>query len=344
MKRKKFIAIFMIVFTIMLSSFAFYGYQVLFTPNVLPEKEDRLFAIAPGASFKDVQNALYDQGIVTDLVSFSVVAKLKDYDRLVKPGLYQLRKDMSNLEAVNLLRSGNQTPVKVTFSVARQLKELAVPLSSFFAFDSTSLASLLMSDSIASSYGFEPHTFISMFIPNTYEMYWTSSPRQVLDRMKSEYDRFWNDERKQKASSMGLTPLEVSTLASIVESETNKLDEAGRIAGVYINRLKRSIPLQADPTLVFALGDFTVRRVLDKDKRLDSPYNTYKYEGLPPGPIRLPTIAGINAVLNYESHKYIYFCAKDDFSGYHAFARTYREHLINARKFQRALNNERIFR
>ena len=206
------------------------------------------------------------------------------------------------------------------------------------------MASVLLHDSTAAYYGFKANTFISMFIPNTYQVYWTDSPEQILDRMKKEYDAFWTDERKQKAKNLNMTQEEVSTLASIVKGETNKMDEAPTVAGVYINRLKRGIALQADPTLVFAIGDFSIRRILNKDKNFDSPYNTYQHRGLPPGPINMPSIATLDAVLDYEDHNYLYFCAKEDFSGYHAFAKTLAEHNRNARKFQRALNRERIYR
>ena len=328
----------------MLSSFAFYTYQILYTPNVLIEEEDRYFAIPKGTTFKDLQNMLAEQRIVNDLVSFSFLAKIKDLDTNVKNGMYLIQGDMTNIELINLLRSGSQTPVKLTFSNARLLQQLPKMLTHSLEIDSVDLAQLLLADSTAAYYGFTKETFISMFIPNTYEVYWTMSPQGLLDRMKQEYDRFWTEERKQKAEQLGMTQAEVSTLASIVQGETNKMDEAPTIAGVYINRLKRRIPLQADPTLVFAIGDFSIRRILNKDKEFESPYNTYKYYGLPPGPINMPSIPALNAVLNFEQHNYLYFCAKADFSGYHAFARTLREHNVNARKFQRALNQERIYR
>lgn len=344
MRKKYFIAIFLVVFTMMLSSFAFYTYQILYTPNVLIEEEDRYFAIPKGTTFKELQNMLAEQRIVNDLVSFSFLAKLKDLDTNVKNGMYLIKGDMTNIELINLLRSGSQTPVKLTFSNARLLTQLPKILTYNLEIDSADLAPLLLNDTTADYYGFSKETFISMFIPNTYEVYWTLSPKGLLDRMKSEYDRFWTEERVNKAEALGMSKIEVSTLASIVQGETNKMDEAPAIAGVYINRLKRRIPLQADPTLVFAIGDFSIRRILNKDKEFESPYNTYKYQGLPPGPINMPGIPALNAVLNYETHNYLYFCAKDDFSGYHAFAKTLREHNVNARKFQRALNMQRIYR
>ncbi|MEQ6167156.1 endolytic transglycosylase MltG [Ekhidna sp. MALMAid0563] len=344
MRKKYFIAIFLVVFTMMLSSFAFYTYQILYTPNVLIEQDDRYFAIPKGTTFKQLQNKLAEERIVNDLVSFSFLAKLKDLDTNVKNGMYLIKGDMTNIELINLLRSGSQTPIQLTFSNARLLKQLPKILTNSLEIDSADLAPILLADTTAAHYGFTEETFISMFIPNTYEVYWTITPKGLLDRMKMEYERFWTDERKQKAANLGMSQSEVATLASIVQGETNKMDEAPTIAGVYINRLKRGIPLQADPTLVFAIGDFSIRRILNKDKEFDSPYNTYKYRGLPPGPINLPGIPALNAVLNYEDHNYLYFCAKADFSGYHVFARTLSEHNVNARKFQRALNRERIYR
>ena len=344
MRKKNLIAIFLIVFTMMLSSFAFYTYQILYTPNALVEDQPRLFAVPHGMTFKGLQDKLADERVVNDLVSFSFLAKLKDLDTSLKPGMYSLKADMTNLELINLLRSGSQTPVNLTFSYARLLSQLPTRLTQSLEIDSAAMAEVLLADTTAEYYGFNDQTFISMFIPNTYEVYWTESPKEILDRMKREYDRFWNEERIQKAADLGMEPVEVSTLASIVQSETNKMDEAGTIAGVYVNRLKRGIPLQADPTLVFAIGDFTIRRILNKDKEFESPYNTYKNAGLPPGPISMPSIPALESVLNAEEHKYLYFCAKEDFSGYHVFARTLTEHNVNARKFQRALNRERIYR
>lgn len=334
----------MVVFTVMLSSFTFYAYQILYTPNILLGKPAQLFQIPKGTTFAELQRGLMDAGIVHDLVSFSFLAKMRDLDTNLKPGMYEFRENMTNTAAIAMLANGLQKPVKLTFSTARKLEDLPAKLSVGLELDSADLAVLLLNDSVALAYGFDQQNFISMFLPNTYEVYWTTTPHELLDRMKREYDRFWNEERKQKAANMGMTPLQVSTLASIVDAETNRMDEAATIAGVYINRINRGIPLQADPTLVFAIGDFSIRRILAKDKAIDSPYNTYLYRGLPPGPIQMPAIAAVEAVLNYEDHRYLYFCAKEDFSGYHVFAKTLSEHNINAQRFQQALNRERIYR
>lgn len=344
MKKKQIIAATLIVFSVLLSSFAFYTYQILFTPNFLLDQDDRLFAIYEGTTFKQLQDQLYDEHVVNDLVSFSFLAKLKSYDQNIKPGMYKLKANMSNLDALRLLISGHQTPVKLTFNNARKIEELAAKLTVNLQMDSLTLAPYLLSDSVASAYGFTRETFISMFLPNTYEVYWTASPKDLFDRMKKEYDRFWSQARINKAKNLGLNPIKVAIVASIVDAETNKMDEAPRIAGVYLNRLNQGHRLQADPTLVFALGDFEIRRILNKDKEFDSPYNTYKYYGLPPGPINMPSIAALEAVLNAEEHEYLYFCAKEDFSGYHAFAKEYRDHVNNAKRFQKALNQEKIYR
>ena len=237
-----------------------------------------------------------------------------------------------------MLRGGLQTPVKVTFNNMRDVKMLAGRISQQIEADSLSIVSLLSNSDSLNAMGFNAKTIPALFLPNTYEFYWNTTAGQFVDKMRREYDKFWNEERRNKAKAVGLTPVEVSTLASIVDKETNKTDEMARIAGVYLNRLRDGWLLQADPTLVFALGDFELKRVLNVHKEVESPYNTYKYPGLPPGPICIPSLAAINAVLSPEKHHYYYFCAKEDFSGYHNFAKTLAEHNKNAQKYQKELN------
>jgi len=344
MKNRKILAAFLIVFSVLLSSFVFYLYQVFNTPNILVDKSDRDFAIPSGASFRDVQIMLYDGGYVRDAVSFGFLARLKNYDVLVKPGLYALKADMSNHEAINLLRSGQQAPVSVTFNNVRLLKDLPEKITQNIELAAEDFQKVLEDTVRMKAYGFDTTNYISMFLPNTYQVYWTIKPLELLERMNVEYNRFWNENRLARADSLGLTPKEVATLASIVQSETTKIDEASRISGVYVNRLKRGMPLQADPTLIYATRDFTIKRVLDRHREIRSPYNTYRNTGLPPGPIRMPNEKYIDAVLKYEDHKFLYFCASDDFSGYHDFATNLRDHMQNARKYQRALNKARIYR
>lgn len=333
-----------VAFSTLLSSFAFYAYQVVYSPNLNVEKEDSVFYIPTGSDFKDVQRMVREQEVVGNLTAFSFLAKLMDYDKSVKPGRYIIKGDMNNIEAIRLLRSGNQTPTRISFSSAKRVPDLAKPLAENIELTEAEVRKFLLDSSRMIQYGFTPETYISMFIPNTYEVYWTVNGETLMERLKKEYDEFWAKDRQRKADSLGMTRAEVSTLASIVQAETAQSDEKPRVAGVYMNRLKKGIALQADPTLIFALNDFSVKRVLNKDKDIDSPYNTYKYAGLPPGPIRMPNITSLDAVLNYEEHSYIYFCAKEDFSGYHNFAVTYKEHRKNARKYQKALNARKIYR
>lgn len=340
MIKKYLTVILLLIIGVLLSSFVFYGYQLIKAPNVLVEQEDRLFFIENDANFRQVQQQFIESGIVNNIVAFSFVAKLMDYDKAVKPGRYMLKKNMTNIQAIRLLRSGSQHPVKVTFNNIRLTEEIAPKLVKNLSLTESEFDSALSSFVKSGQSQFNEQTIISMFIPNTYEVYYSTSAEALIQRMKSEYNKFWNEERLAKAKSLGLTPLEVSTLASIVQAESIKPVESPIIAGLYLNRLKNGIPLQADPTLVFAAKDFTIIRVLNKHKEIDSPYNTYKYKGLPPGPINMPHISSIDAVLNYEKHNFIYMCAKEDFSGHHNFAATLSEHNRNAKKYQRALTIE----
>ncbi|WP_420579688.1 endolytic transglycosylase MltG [Reichenbachiella sp.] len=343
-KKKIVIGSAIVAFSMMLSSFGFYFWQMIYSPNFLVEQDPKPLMIRTGTTFKDVQNQLYDGRYINDLVSFSFLSKIMDYDKLVKPGLYLIEPGMTNVQVIRMLRSGDQTEVNVTFNNARLLADLPEKITRNLEMTEEQFASLILNDSIQQSLGFDSLTFIGMFIPNTYKMWWNTKPEDLLSRLKKEYDKFWSDERLAKADVLGLTPKEVSALAAIVQAETVKSDERPVVAGVYLNRIKRGYPLQADPTLVFAAQDFTIKRVLNKHKAIDSPYNTYKYQGLPPGPINMPSITSIDAVLNAQEHKYLYFCAKEDFSGYHNFATNLIDHNRNAEKFQRAMNEAGIYK
>ncbi|WP_422354934.1 endolytic transglycosylase MltG [Roseivirga pacifica] len=344
MKKRKRLLLGMIVFSVLLTSFSFYFYQLFFGVNVLAEKNDTTILIDRDDTFDSLRNRLYDEQIIEDALSFSFVSKVLGYQDAIKPGVYLLSKDMNNLEAVRKLRAGDQTPVNITFNNVRLKPELAEKITANTGVSTEEFLALLNNEDYIADFGFNEATVIGMFIPNTYEVYWTISAEELFERMNKEYKAFWNDSRKQKAEAIGLSPAEVSTLASIVQAESIMGDESPTIAGLYINRLNKNILLQADPTVKFALGDFEIQRVLTADTRVDSPYNTYRYKGLPPGPINLPTISSINAILNYKKHDYIYMCAKEDFSGYHRFAKTLVEHNKNARLFQQALNRRNIYR
>lgn len=324
--------------------YGFILYQRIYQINVKFEEESKLLYIPTGSSFFDVKSILEREKIISNSTSFEWVAEKKNYINLVKPGCYRIYSGWNNEQLVDLLRSGDQEPVKVTFNNLRFVEQLAGTVSEQLEPDSTSLLEFLNSDSLITVLGFNKETYPALFIPNTYEFYWNTSPADFMSRVTKEFKAFWSEERKAKAVKLGLSQSEVSTLASIVESETNKNDEKPRVAGVYLNRLRKGMLLQADPTLIFATRDWNARRVLNKHKEVDSPYNTYKYKGLPPGPIRIPEISSIDAVLNAEFHNYLYFCAREDFSGYHSFASTYREHKRNARRFQAALNSKGVYK
>jgi UPF0755 protein len=339
MKPNKRLIIFLFL-SILGISFVFYGYQILYTPNILVDKEDRLLIVRRGDTFETIQKKLHEGDYVQDLISFSFLARLTDYDENVKEGRFVLRKNMTNLQAIRTLRSGNQNPVRITFNNVRLISELSEKITKNLSITPEEFQASLIQFAKNNPYGFNKDNVISMFIPNTYEVYYNVSSEGLIEKMYEEYAKFWNDERLEKAKKIGLTPFEVSTLASIVQAESIRDDEAPIIASLYLNRLKKGIALQADPTLVFAAQDFTLKRVLNEHKQIDSPYNTYKYPGLPPGPINMPHIKSIEAVLNHAETDYYYMCAKEDFSGRHNFTNSYDEHMKNAAKYQRALTIE----
>lgn len=336
--RKK-LAFFLIASTLLIT-FVFYGYQIVYTPNILVDRDDRIFIIRSGYTFRKVQEELGQGGFVNDMVSFSFLARLNDYDKHVMPGRYQLRRNMTNLEAIRVLESGQRQAVNVTFTHVRLLDELSEKITKNLGVTPAEFEQALDKFIETNTEGFTRENVIAMFLPNTYQVYYNVLPDELVSRMHAEYKRFWNEERLAKAKNLGLTPMEVSILASIVQAESVKKEEAPIIAGLYINRLKKDMPLQADPTLVFAAKDFTLKRVLNEHKEIDSPYNTYKYAGLPPGPINMPQIATLDAVLDHDKHTYLYMCAREDFSGFHNFASTLTEHNRNARKYQQALTIE----
>lgn len=320
--------------------FGFDFYKKIFAPNVLPEKI--YLNIPTGSTFNDVLNILKENKILKDEKSFSWVAEKMKYKNRILPGRYHIEPGMSNKDLVTLLRSGKQTPVNLVFNSIRTKQELAGIISRAIEADSVSIMNLLNDSAYLKNFGLKKESCAVFFIPNTYEFYWNTTAKQFMERMAKEYKKFWTYARKAKTKTIGLTPEEISVMASIVEQETHRDDEKTLIAGVYMNRLKKGWKLEADPTLIFSLGDFTVNRVLNQYKEINSPYNTYMYLGLPPGPICIPSISSIDAVLNYSKHDYLFFCARDDFSGYHSFAKTYIEHLLNAKRFQKELNRRNI--
>lgn len=299
--------------------------------------------IQSGSGYGAVADSL--EGRVISMGRFKAVARLMGYgDGSVRGGAYMLADGMTYRQVVGMLRSGAQTPVKVTFNNMRTLPQLAGRVAQQVEADSAALLAAMTAAGVAADCGIAPAEVSALFLPDTYEVYWTISPQAFVGRMKREYDGFWNGDRRDRLAALGMTPEQAVTLASIVYEETKRVDEMPRVAGVYINRLRRGMPLQADPTLKFALGDFALRRLLDRDKQVDSPYNTYKYAGLPPGPICMPSKKAVDAVLGYEKHGYLYFCARPDYSGYHNFSATLAGHNANARRYREFLNREGIYR
>jgi len=332
----------MLLLVLLIAGGIFYAYLLVLAPNVYVTNDKKASLMIPtGSTFDNVKELLYSQGLIIHRENFELISKLKKYDQSVKPGHYLLSADMNNLELVNKLRSGNQDPVQVTFNNVRFPDQLAGRIANQIEADSLSLIALMRDTAFLDSLGTSPLGIFSLVIPNTYEFYWNTTARDFLKRMKTEADKFWSS-REQLMKNLNFNRNQVITLASIVEKETNKNDEKARVAGVYLNRLKKGWLLEADPTLVFAHGNFEIKRVLNIYKEIDSPYNTYKYQGLPPGPICQPSVSSIDAVLNAENHNYMFFCAREDFSGYHSFATTIEEHNVNAWKYQQALNQRKI--
>jgi UPF0755 protein len=311
----------------------------MYAPNV---KKDGFLYIPTGSTYQQVQDSLQKHDFLKNSMNFDIWQRMKSYYAHVKPGRYELRKGMTNRQLVNILRSGRQTPIRFTFNNARTLDQVAERASAVIEADFESLMQAFSDPDFLERNQLSPYEVKAIFIPNTYELWWNTSASQFVERMRSEHAKFWNDERKKKAQARNLTPIQVSIIASIIEEETNKHSEKPLMASVYINRLRRGMLLQADPTVKYALGDFNLRRILNVHLKHDSPFNTYMYAGLPPGPICAPSVTTLDAVLNSPKTDYLFFCARADFSGYHDFAKTYAEHLRNARKYHDALNRLRI--
>ena len=339
---KKFLIALGILFVLLLAFTGFNYYFKYYGPNVT-DNQDYLY-IKTGSGFADVLKTVEQKGIVKDTTTFMQVAYSEKYENRVKPGKYRLHKGMGNKKLIRMLALGEQEPVKIAFQNVRLKETFAGMVGKKLEADSASIIHLLDSTAYLKPFGFTPDDVYVMFMPNSYKMYWNGSAEKFFARMNDEYQKFWTPERKDQAKAAGLTPVQVSILASIVDAEALHDNEMPAIAGLYLNRLNRGMKLEADPTVIFALKDFTIKRVLNKYLVFNSPYNTYLNTGLPPGPIMMPSVSAVKAVLNYKKHNYIYMCAKDDFSGYHNYATNMADHLVNAHKFQEALNQRNIKR
>jgi UPF0755 protein len=316
-------------------------YILLYAPNTSVSKKSALY-VRTGSTYQDVLTQLKSEGLLKSMFTFKIVAGKMNYPKHVKPGKYILKAGMGNYRLIQMLRSGKQEPVILVFNNIRTKQDFAGRISKQLEADSVAILNHLNDNTFMHQYGLNAENALTLFIPNTYQLWWNTTPDEFFKRMSQESKRFWDIDRLSKAAAIKLKPYQVIILASIVEKETNQNDEKPVVAGVYLNRLRKGMLLQADPTLVFAWNDFTIHRVLNIHKSINSPYNTYKFKGLPPGPIYLPDSKSIDAVLNYKHHDYLYFCAKEDFSGYHNFARTPQEHHINAERYQKALDAHNI--
>ena len=319
----------------------FFGGKAIFDPNIKGQQDKEIF-IPSNATIDDVKNILKENDVLINLASFEVVAGYMSYSKNIKPGKYKLISGMNNKDIITKLRSGDQDSQDVVINNIRLISDLAGKAARYFETDSLKFLEYLSKPETAAEYGFNHENFLSLFIPNTYEMFWTTKPEKFVNRMKKESDKFWTQERKNALAKNNISQTEAYIIASIVEKESNYDPERPTIAGVYLNRLKAGEKLQADPTVVYATGDFSIQRVLYSHLKTDSPYNTYMYAGLPPGPICMPSLASLEAVIHAEAHKYMFFCAKADNSGIHAFAETYDEHQKNAAAFAAWMNSLNI--
>ncbi len=342
--KNKIIAAFIVIILIAAGAFILPRFLKKYFLSNTNLKEKAYLCIPTGAKYSQVLDSVKKNNLLKDVEIFNDLASDKGYPNKIKPGKYAVNPGATNRALINMLISGNQEPVKLSFQNLRLKKDFASFIGKKLEVDSVKMLSLMNDKAFTEKYGFTTDDFYTMFIPNSYEFYWNTTTEDFIKKMNEEYLKFWTSDRKTKASALNLSEKEVSILASIVDAEALVDSELPIIAGLYLNRLNRGIKLEADPTVIFAANDFTIRRVLNKQLAINSPYNTYKYSGLPPGPIMMPSVKAIDAVLNHNNHNYIFMCAKEDFSGYHNFAETEAEHLVNARKFQNALNERNIKR
>ena len=344
---KKILLAILIVGLIVAAFFANFVYKAMLKPNTAFNNETAYIFVATGANYQDVRSQL--EPLLEDINSFDDLAEQKKYTSNIKAGRFEIKKGMTNNDIINSIRSRN-LPIKLSFNNQETLEKLAGRVANQIEADSLSILAAMKDSTFLVDNNFKLETALGMYLPNSYEFFWNTSAEAFRDRMLKEYNRFWTPEKIKKANDLGLTPNQVITLASIVHEESKQATEQPRIAGVYLNRLRIGMPLQADPTLKFAAYQLpkykntVIKRVLNVHKDIDSPYNTYKYRGLPPGLIAMPDISAINAVLNYEKHKYLYFAADAKRLGYHKFAKNLAQHNANAREYQRYLTSQGINR
>ncbi len=330
------IALVLLVLAIAAGAYFWKPIQAIYFSGVPNDIANRYVCIPTGSNFEEVVQILKSGRFIKDEAGFRWLAGQMNYKKdKMRAGRFEIQPGWTNRELIQQLRNGEQAPVKVIFNNERLLEDVAGKAARFIEPDSLTILQVLRDPAFLSEIGYTPESLMSIFIPNTYEMYWNTDPKAFVKKMQKEHDAFWaKNDRKSKAKALNLSPEEVYTVASIVERETNYVPEKPTVAGVYLNRLKINMKLQADPTCVFASRDFATHRVTEYHLMFESPYNTYLHTGLPPGPISMASIPSLDAVLNYEKHNYLYFCAKPDDSGTHAFAATLAGHNVNVGKFR----------
>lgn len=336
MKRK-------VIYTILLviaGAGAFVGWKLLGPTVSAPEK--KYFYVKTGSTYKDVKDDLLFLKIIPGEFWFDQVAKRLNYDKAVKAGRYEIKNGTSILSLVRMLRAGSQSPVNLVITKLRTKEDLAAKIAANFECDSASFISFLNNSDSLRRYKLDSNTVMTAIIPNTYSILWNTSPSRIFKKLYNEQEKFWNEEREKKASALSMTPAQVYTMASIVEEETNKEEDKGKIASVYINRIETGMKLEADPTVKFAMRDFGLKRIMHKHLSYPSPYNTYQNTGLPPGPICTPSAKTIDAVLNAPQTNYMFFVAKPDWSGLSNFTHDYTEHMVNAKSYQHFLDSVNI--
>ena len=344
---KKILAAIAIIGLLVSAYFAYFVYGVMLSPNTAFNNEEAYIFIPTNASYTEVRAQL--EPLLKDIDKFDALAEQKKYTNNIKAGRFLIKKGMNNNDIINSIRSKN-VPLKIAFNNQERIEDLAGRIAFQIEVDSLSLLQSMTNVEFLSKNGFTKQTALAMYVPNSYEVYWNTSADAFRDKMLKEYNRFWTKTRLEKAKQLNLTPNEVVSLAAIVHKETAKVDERPRVAGVYLNRIKTGIPLQADPTVIYAVkkesGDFNriIKRVLYKDLEIDSKFNTYKYSGIPPGPIFMPDVSAIDAVLNAEKHSYYYFVANVKNFGYHKFAKTLSQHNANKREYVAWINKQGVNR
>ena len=311
---------------------------IFFGPTI-SNQQNKYFYVKTGSSFEDVKISLIREGFISNSFSFEILSSISGFKKKVKPGKYLIKNGSSLYRLISILKSGKQSDVRLVLTKLRTKEDFASKIGKSFEADSLEVMHFLLNNDSLAPYNLDTNTVMSIIIPNTYRLWWDGNFGKIFKRLAKQHDLFWEGKRTEKAKKVGLQPIEVYTLASIIEEETNKKEDKGKIASVYINRLHKNMKLEADPTVKYSMRNFELKRILNTHLQFASPYNTYKNTGLPPGPICTPSISTIDAVLEAPITNYLFFVAKPDFSGYSNFSENYAQHLIYAKAYQLALDS-----